>query len=558
MPGGTSASGWEVAMGSDVKDVLRRAVEWYEPTTSDPETAVRRTKRREHRRKVGAGVIALFLFAGSAVILYGAFAGSQRAFDRPVPADNAPTGPRTSVLLPGVTISYPGEWTLLDLWPSGGVSAVCDDSGTADGGCERVAPSAGEPILQLANHDLGLSADVCSKGRPLLPKDAAVLYVAYDRRAVQASGLATSSWPVELGPGDDSPCSVREGGDNLAASWLGPDGTPYLAFGYLGPEAPATDRDALLAAFASMSFETARTEPSGFTHPAYVIASGVDRERPWNLEATIAGEGPAQGPEIILDLHRPDVGGSIFDLQVDATGMAWAGAQDGTMVWGAVSPEVARVEAVGQMGETTVGEIAELPASLQVGYFAFVISIPDPTDTTITAYDADGAEITSASFGVGEATGVASLEESVTTFKPSEGWNLVLTTIDPNGSQDLPIVWAANVPFSPEESTSGFPSNTVRDLPADGIVITVIGPRKYTGETVFPPATFPLTISQGFCSHDQYETQPAPHVSKCLVDTMVGDELLNVTVWFGRNTPSYDMYEEANAQLARLVVPEQS
>jgi hypothetical protein len=47
-------------------------------------------------------------------------------------------------------------------------------------------------------------------------------------------------------------------------------------------------------------------------------------------------------------------------------------------------------------------------------------------------------------------------------------------------------------------------------------------------------------------------------VSKCLVDTMVGDELLNVTVWFGRNTPSYDMYEEANAQLARLVVPEQS
>lgn len=34
-------------------------------------------------------------------------------------------------------------------------------------------------------------------------------------------------------------------------------------------------------------------------------------------------------------------------------------------------------------------------------------------------------------------------------------------------------------------------------------------------------------ISQGFCSHDRYETQPAPHVSKCLVDTMVGDELLN-------------------------------
>ena len=41
-----------------------------------------------------------------------------------------------------------------------------------------------------------------------------------------------------------------------------------------------------------------------------------------------------------------------------------------------------------------------------------------------------------------------------------------------------------------------------------------------------------------------------------LVDTMVGDELLSVTVWFGTNTPSYDMYEEANAQLSRLVMPE--
>jgi hypothetical protein len=149
----------------------------------------------------------------------------------------------------------------------------------------------------------------------------------------------------------------------------------------------------------------------------------------------------------------------------------------------------------------------------------------------------------------------ASSEASVTTFESSEGWNLVLTTIDPNSSRDLPIVWAANAPFSPDESTYGFPTNTVRDLPADGIVITVVGPREYTADTDLPPATFPLTISQGFCSYDQYETQPAPNVSKCLVDTMVGDELLNVAVWFGTNRPSDDMYEEANAELARLVLP---
>lgn len=146
---------------------------------------------------------------------------------------------------------------------------------------------------------------------------------------------------------------------------------------------------------------------------------------------------------------------------------------------------------------------------------------------------------------------------SVTTFEPVEGWNIVLTTIDPNNPQDLPIVWAANVPFASEESTAGFPNNTVRSLPPDGIVITVIGPREYTGDTVFPPVQFPLTISQGFCSHDQYQGQPAPHVSGCLVDTMVGDQILNVTVWFGTNRPSEGLYEEANAQLARLLVPGQ-
>lgn len=105
----------------------------------------------------------------------------------------------------------------------------------------------------------------------------------------------------------------------------------------------------------------------------------------------------------------------------------------------------------------------------------------DPDRLTVWVTNSDRDSVTRIDLA---APTVASLEESVTTFKPSERWNLVLTTIDPNGSQDLPIVWAANVSFSPEESTSGFPSNTVRDIPADGIVITVIGPRKYTGDTV--------------------------------------------------------------------------
>jgi hypothetical protein len=146
---------------------------------------------------------------------------------------------------------------------------------------------------------------------------------------------------------------------------------------------------------------------------------------------------------------------------------------------------------------------------------------------------------------------------SVTTFEPSGDWNMILTTVDPSIPQDVAVVWVAYVLFASEESTTGFPVNTIRNLPSDGIVMTVIGPREYTGETTFPAAKLPLTIDQGFCSSDEYETQPAPHVSKCLIDMMVGDKLLNVTVWFGTNVPSAALYEQANEELARLLIPEE-
>jgi len=146
---------------------------------------------------------------------------------------------------------------------------------------------------------------------------------------------------------------------------------------------------------------------------------------------------------------------------------------------------------------------------------------------------------------------------TVSGFQPAEGWYTVLTRLDKEGSSPA-IVWAANVPFASEESTTGWPSETIRDLPPDGIVITVIGPREYTGGESFPQVRLPLTVSQGFCSPDQYEGQPAPHVSKCLVDTMVGDRLLNVTLWFGANDPAEPMYAAADSELARLEVPIES
>lgn len=143
---------------------------------------------------------------------------------------------------------------------------------------------------------------------------------------------------------------------------------------------------------------------------------------------------------------------------------------------------------------------------------------------------------------------------SITTFQPAPGWNTVTTTFGPNGEK-LSVAWAATVPFVSEKDFSGFPSETIEALPSDGIVISAIGPRPYTGGESFPAIREPLDLSQGSCVWDQYEGQPAPNVSKCLIDTMVGDRLFNVIVWFGTTEPDDDMIAQANDELANLVVP---
>lgn len=136
-------------------------------------------------------------------------------------------------------------------------------------------------------------------------------------------------------------------------------------------------------------------------------------------------------------------------------------------------------------------------------------------------------------------------------MEPAAGWN-TLMTVDRPANPNVAIIWAANVPFSPSEPSTGFPFETIRGLPATGVALIVIEPRLYTGGMAFPVAQFPLTVGQGFCSYDQYEGQVAPHISSCLVNTMVDGELLNSTVWFGTNNPSSSLVGEANAQLAML------
>ena len=145
-----------------------------------------------------------------------------------------------------------------------------------------------------------------------------------------------------------------------------------------------------------------------------------------------------------------------------------------------------------------------------------------------------------------------------TTFVAASGWNTLASTTKIR-ADSAPVAWAANVPFRPESDYSGFPDNTVKHLPRDGIVISVLGPRPFSGETSFPDISNPLVVTSSTCV-TSYEGAPRSDIALCPLDRRVGsDQVLNVMVWIGTGAPNEDpsaqLLDEANRELAQLSLP---
>jgi hypothetical protein len=143
-------------------------------------------------------------------------------------------------------------------------------------------------------------------------------------------------------------------------------------------------------------------------------------------------------------------------------------------------------------------------------------------------------------------------------FRSAPGWTTYEARIQ-IGDQTSPVAWAANVPFSAERVQQGLPDNTVKSLPSGGIVISVLGPRRFEGEAAFSDISEPLQLSADECV-TSYEGQPKPNVSVCPLDRKIGsDHVLNVLVWFGtdgpREKPAQQLLDAANAELTRLSLP---
>lgn len=140
-------------------------------------------------------------------------------------------------------------------------------------------------------------------------------------------------------------------------------------------------------------------------------------------------------------------------------------------------------------------------------------------------------------------------------FFEASGWETKSALIG-TGDGSLSIAWASNVGFKDDPENTSFPHTTIQALPPDGIVVSVVEPRPYTGDAEFETLALPVRLEDGYFLSDQYEGQPATKVSTYVIDGWLEDQLLNVLVWLGSNQPTEEMRDAANEELGRLCVSE--
>jgi hypothetical protein len=242
------------------------------------------------RRRAAIAIFSLAL--SGAVLAWALVALNLRpAAERPAAVA---AGERSATVL-GVSMTYPSEWTLVDLWPlARSIASWPEPIGSSISLPEGTNERGGLPVLQLSNVDLGLRS-VCGA---VTRADEAVLYVAVNGGPYLLAGDGTPRWPGELTQ-DDGPCgpgwyayrhSTEEHSDGTTGE------RPYLVFARFGPDASEEDQRVVFDAYDSLSFAPADIlRPPAEESPRYVTpgtdaASAVCAGRS-TIAADVDGDG---------------------------------------------------------------------------------------------------------------------------------------------------------------------------------------------------------------------------------------------------------------------------
>lgn len=151
----------------------------------------------------------------------------------------------------------------------------------------------------------------------------------------------------------------------------------------------------------------------------------------------------------------------------------------------------------------------------------------------------------------------ASASAPVLSFTPATDWNSVVAPLPSKLQASNQVAWASNVPFQGSDTASGWPIDTVKRLPSQGVVVFASLAHQVDNQGSFPERSLPLQLSDGYFLASGYEGQPAPNVSLQMVYAHVNGHYLLIQVWFGQNKPTDAQTQAANTELARLTVPTQ-
>jgi hypothetical protein len=325
------------------------------------------------RRRARLGQAAFAAFTGIVVVGIAALGvwalGSLPSRDAAVPA----VQPTTTQTMNGITIAFPGAWYLIDP----------DQAGLNSSKPTRDLPRLVLALSPQAPTDLIACPGIVEGQQPTF-----LMTVQEVPRALE--GDASAPWPAALEPmdlGGSTGSACYPGWEFLVAGWTAEGRTFGAAVG-LSPEVSEQDREALLAAFDSMTFAPADQAPT-----SVVLTTGTTGGEDWEL---IASSGP-EGLSLSIQAESFGAGGSIHKPASEALGLVThvfgSGDQAKRLVWGTVPATAVRIDGIDAASNRTEIPVIDIPDEIDARANAFVIEIPVDGTVAIEAFDVTGAVV---------------------------------------------------------------------------------------------------------------------------------------------------------------------